>query len=74
MEMAKDGYEFIRDETNPFEFTAIKSSQLIVRFVDNNSQKSLAEVLVSVSANSSDFRSNSITDQSGILSFVGLVS
>uniref|UniRef100_A0A914GZD0 Nodal modulator 1 n=1 Tax=Globodera rostochiensis TaxID=31243 RepID=A0A914GZD0_GLORO len=79
--LAKDGFEFKpyiaadgdgAHRGSPFVFSATKLSQLIVHFVDSCAAKTpLADVLVSVSS-SDDFRSNTVTDQTGTLSIVGL--
>uniref|UniRef100_A0A915DMW4 Nodal modulator 1 n=1 Tax=Ditylenchus dipsaci TaxID=166011 RepID=A0A915DMW4_9BILA len=67
----KDGYDFIKEKTNPLIFKSTKLSHLKISFLDSETKKPLPEVLVSLSG-SVDYRSNSIVDHTGVINYIGL--
>lgn len=69
VELELEGYKFTKTAANNFQ--ALKLSKLVVTYFDEETQKSLGEVLVSVSGGV-DYRSNVVVDQNGRKSFVGL--
>ena len=75
VEIVKEGFMFIKspDVLNlPYFFNSIKLTQLRIQFLEEETNKPLSDILVSVSG-SSNFRSNNITNESGHLKFIGLV-
>ncbi|KAI1729172.1 nodal modulator 3 [Ditylenchus destructor] len=67
----KEGYEFVKEANNPFNFKSKKLSHLKIHFLDSESRQPLGDTLVSLSG-AADYRSNNIVDSSGTIDFIGL--
>ncbi|KAL7078019.1 hypothetical protein ACQ4LE_002669 [Meloidogyne hapla] len=71
VEIIKEGFIFVKMPGYSHSFTSIKLTQLRIQFLEEKTNKPLSDILVSISGGL-DFRSNNITNESGLLKFIGL--
>ncbi|CAK5061597.1 unnamed protein product [Meloidogyne enterolobii] len=72
IEIIKEGFIFAKMPDYPNSFTSIKLTQLRIQFLEEKTNKPLSDILVSISGGS-NFRSNNITNETGLLKFIGLM-
>ncbi|KAF7630922.1 hypothetical protein Mgra_00008841 [Meloidogyne graminicola] len=71
IEIIKEGFIFVKSSDSPQSFTSIKLTQLRIQFFEEKTNIPLSDILVSISGGL-NFRSNNITNETGLLKFIGL--